>query len=64
MHDGSLKTLEEVVEHYAKGGTPNQWLSNKIKKIELTPEQKADLVAFMKACTGEFPKIQTGRLPE
>ena len=33
MHDGSLKTLEEVVEHYAKGGTPNPWLSNKIKKI-------------------------------
>ena len=64
MHDGSLKTLEEVVEHYAKGGTPNQWLSNKIKKIELTPEQKADLVAFMKACTGDFPKIQTARLPE
>ncbi len=64
MHDGSLKTLEEVVEHYAKGGTPNPWLSNKIKKIELTPEQKADLVAFMKACTGDFPKIETSRLPE
>lgn len=64
MHDGSQKTLEEVVEHYAKGGTPNQWLSTKIKKLDLKPEEKADLVEFMKACTGEFPKIERGRLPE
>lgn len=64
MHDGSQKTLEEVVEHYAKGGTPNQWLSTKIKKLDLKPEEKADLVEFMKACTGDFPKIERGRLPE
>ena len=64
MHDGTQKTLEEVVEHYAKGGTPNQWLSTKIKKLDLKPEDKADLVEFMKACTGEFPKIERGRLPE
>lgn len=64
MHDGSQKTLEEVVEHYAKGGTPNQWLSTKIKKLDLKPEEKADLVEFMKACTGDFPKIEQGRLPE
>lgn len=64
MHDGTQKTLEEVVEHYAKGGTPNQWLSTKIKKIDLKPQDKADLVEFMKACTGEFPKIERGRLPE
>ncbi len=64
MHDGSQKTLEEVVEHYAKGGTPNQWLSTKIKKIDLKPQEKADLVEFMKACTGEFPQIERGRLPE
>lgn len=64
MHDGSQKTLEDIVEHYAKGGTPNQWLSNKIKKIDLKPEDKADLVEFMKACTGEFPIIERGRLPE
>ena len=64
MHDGSQKTLEEVVEHYAKGGTPNPGLSNKIKKLDLTAEQKADLVEFMKACTGEFPKVERERLPE
>jgi cytochrome c peroxidase len=64
MHDGSQKTLEEVVEHYNKGGTPNPWLSNQIKKLDLKPEDKADLVEFMKACTGEFPEIERGRLPE
>lgn len=64
MHDGSLKTLLEVVEHYDKGGTPNKNLSDKIKKLNLTPQEKQDLVAFMEACTGSFPKVQTGRLPE
>lgn len=64
MHDGSLKTLEEVVEHYAKGGTPNPHLSSKMKKLELSKEEKADLVEFMKACTGDFPKIERARLPE
>lgn len=64
MHDGGLKTLEEVVEHYNKGGHPNPQLSEKVKKLNLKDQEKADLVAFMKACTGAFPKVETGRLPE
>ncbi len=64
MHDGSLETLEEVVEHYNKGGTPNPWLSDKVKKLNLSAQDKKDLVAFMKACTGPFPKVESGRLPE
>jgi cytochrome c peroxidase len=64
MHDGSVKTLEEVVEWYAKGGHPNPSLSDKIKKLDLTPQDKADLVEFMKACTGDFPKVTRDRLPE
>lgn len=64
MHDGSLKTLMEVVEHYNKGGTPNPWLSEKVKKLNLTDQEKQDLVEFMKACTGDFPKVETARLPE
>jgi cytochrome c peroxidase len=64
MHDGSQKTLQEVVEWYDKGGHPNAHLSDKIKKLKLTPQEKKDLVEFMKACTGEFPKIEPGRLPE
>ena len=63
MHDGSLKTLLEVVEHYDKGGTPNKWLSDKVMPLKLTPQEKLDLVAFMEACTGDFPKVESGRLP-
>jgi cytochrome c peroxidase len=64
MHDGSQATLEEVVEWYAKGGHPNPWLSEKVKKLELTEQDKADLVEFMKALTGEFPRVETARLPQ
>ena len=64
MHDGSQKTLEEVVEWYAKGGHPNPNLSDKIKKLDLTVQDKKDLVEFMKSLTGPFPTVETGRLPE
>jgi cytochrome c peroxidase len=52
MHDGSLKTLEEVVDFYDKGGIPNKNLDEKIKKLNLTVEQKRDLVEFLKALDG------------
>ena len=64
MHDGSQKTLEEVVEWYDKGGHPNDHLSEKIVKLNLTDQEQRDLVAYMKALTGKFPKVETGRLPE
>lgn len=64
MHDGSQATLEEVVEHYNKGGTPNKNLSDKIVKLNLTPQEKLDLVEFMRACTGSFTPVFSGRLPE
>lgn len=64
MHDGSLKTLAEVVEWYDKGGHPNPTLSDKMKKLNLTTQEKADLVAFMQALTGDFPKVRADRLPQ
>ena len=63
MHDGSLKTLEQVIDHYAKGGTPNKNLSDKIKKFKIDAQGKQDLINFMKACIGDFPQVQRGRLP-
>jgi cytochrome c peroxidase len=63
MHDGSQKTLEEVVDWYDKGGHPNPFLSDKIKKLGLTAQEKADLVEFMKALTGPLPKMEMARLP-
>jgi cytochrome c peroxidase len=64
MHDGSQKTLEEVVEWYAKGGHANPYLSDKIKKLELSEQDKTDLVEFMKALTGPLPVVNEGRLPQ
>ncbi|MGD9636348.1 MAG: cytochrome-c peroxidase [Pirellulales bacterium] len=64
MHDGSQKTLAEVVEWYDKGGHPNPNLDEKIKPLKLTAEEKADLVAFMEALTGDLPKVESGRLPK
>ncbi|MDR3702333.1 MAG: cytochrome c peroxidase [Candidatus Sulfopaludibacter sp.] len=53
MHDGSLPTLEEVVDFYDRGGKPNRNLDANIKPLHLTAEQKSDLVAFLKALNGE-----------
>jgi cytochrome c peroxidase len=54
MHDGSLKTLEEVVAFYNRGGHKNPWLSGEIKPLNLTASEQADLVAFLRALTGEI----------
>jgi cytochrome c peroxidase len=53
MHDGSLKTLEDVIDHYDKGGIKNPHLSEKMKPLHLTDQDKADLLAFLKALSGE-----------
>jgi cytochrome c peroxidase len=63
MHDGSQKTLEEVVDYYDKGGHPNVGLSEKIKQLKLTAQDKKDLVEFMEALTGDLPKVNSERLP-
>ena len=51
MHDGSLKTLDEVVEFYNKGGLPNRNLDEKMVKLNLTDGEK-NLVEFLKALDG------------
>ena len=63
MHDGSVATLEEVVEWYDKGGHPSKYLSEKIRPLKLSEQDQADLVEFMKACTGPTPTVETSRLP-
>jgi cytochrome c peroxidase len=57
MHDGSFKTLDEVVEFYDKGGLPNKNLDEKIKKLNLAADQKKDLVEFLKALDGTSLKV-------
>ncbi len=57
MHDGSLKTLKEVVIHYNNGGVTqagaqaNAFLSGGIRPLNLTDSQIDDLVAYMEALT-------------
>lgn len=53
MHDGSLATLEEVVDYYDKGGTPNKNLHPLMKPLHLSAEDKKALVSFIKALDGE-----------
>jgi cytochrome c peroxidase len=53
MHDGSLKTLAEVVDFYDKGGIANKNLDERIKPLKLTDAEKADLVEFLKSLDGE-----------
>lgn len=53
MHDGSLSSLEEVIEFYDRGGYPNEGLDPKIRPLGLSAREKRDLVAFLKTLTGE-----------
>ncbi len=53
MHDGSLSTLEDVIEFYDRGGIKNQLLDPLIKPLGLTPLEKSQLVAFLKSLTGD-----------
>jgi cytochrome c peroxidase len=64
MHDGSEKTLVSVVEFYNRGGVPNQWLSKEMRPLNLTAQDKADLVAFMEALTGEVRGTEKPPLPQ
>jgi cytochrome c peroxidase len=62
MHDGRFKTLDDVVEHYSRGVHPHENLGLVIGEgqgegatsgFQLTNEQKAALVAFLKTLTDE-----------
>jgi cytochrome c peroxidase len=63
MHDGSIATLEKVMDHYDKGGTPNPSLDTDMKPLKLTAQEKADVIAFMIALSGETKKLDE-LLPE
>jgi cytochrome c peroxidase len=53
MHDGSFKTLEQIVEHYNSGGKNHVHKSKLIKPLNLTNQEKQDLVAFLKSLTDD-----------
>ncbi|HMY17327.1 MAG TPA: di-heme enzyme [Polyangium sp.] len=63
MHDGSIATLSEVLDHYAAAGrtitdgpnagvgSQNPYKSELINGFTLTPEEKADVIAFLESLT-------------
>ena len=52
MHDGSLDTLQQVVEFYDRGGNSNPALDSEIRPLRLTEDEKRALVAFLSSLTG------------
>ena len=48
MHDGTLKSLEEVIDFYNRGAQANPNLDSSIKPLSLSPEEKSDLATFLR----------------
>jgi cytochrome c peroxidase len=63
MHDGSLPTLEAVVDEYDTGGIDRPSRSSLIHPLGLTADEKRDLVTFMKTLTGERTPFEVPTLP-
>ena len=63
MHDGSIATLEEVVDHYDRGGTDRPSRSDLIKPLGLTSQEKSDLVAFLRTLNSDLTPTAVPVLP-
>jgi cytochrome c peroxidase len=53
MHDGRFASLEEVIEHYNKGGVKNPFLDNQVIPLNLTKSEVKDLIAMLRSLEGE-----------
>lgn len=58
MHNGALRTLEDVIDYYARGGGPGRGytvpnIDDKIRKYDLSEQERGDLIEFLKALTDE-----------
>ncbi len=63
FHDGSAKTLMDVVEHYDQGGVVTSNLSPNIHPLNLSSEEKLALVAFMEALSSPYKPVKVPALP-
>jgi len=63
MHNGAYNTLEEVVEHYNKGGVVKENLDPNMKTLKLSKQDKKDLVEFLKTLTGDPVELTFPILP-
>ena len=64
LHDGSAKTLEEVIALYNKGGVPNPTLDPLVTPLRLTSEEQTALARFLEALSGQQPRIARPALPD
>jgi cytochrome c peroxidase len=63
MHNGCYGTLEEVVEHYVRGGDAKDHLSPDVRPLDLAAQEKSDLVAFMRSLTSAPHVVSVPMLP-
>jgi cytochrome c peroxidase len=59
MHDGSLATLDAVIDFYDRGGNPNPNLDPELRPLHLTAAEKRALLAFLESLSGS---ISEGKL--
>jgi cytochrome c peroxidase len=63
FHDGSARTLEELVEFYAQGGVVKTNLSRSMKPLELSAQEKRQLVSFLQALSSPSKPFVLPTLP-
>jgi cytochrome c peroxidase len=51
MHDGSLSSLQDVLDHYMRGGNKKQGQDSRIRPFALTETERSDMVAFLDSLT-------------
>ena len=64
LHDGSERTLMDVVNFYDRGGVANAHLDPLMLPLHLTAREKQDLVAFLEALTGPLPRVEAPKFPD
>ena len=63
MHDGSLATLEQVIDHYDHAGVVRPSRSDLMRPLGLTAQEKSELVAFLKTLTSDLGPTAVPVLP-
>ena len=58
MHDGSMETLEQVIDYYDKGGDQNKFIDAAIFPLHFTDQEKVDLLEFLKVLNSPLIDIQ------
>jgi cytochrome c peroxidase len=63
MHDGSLPTLQDVIDLYDRGGIDRPSRDDKIHQLNLPQSEKSDIIAFLQTLNGKPPAITVPELP-